>query len=129
MSIFLVTLFVASLLPILLAWIGAAWRVRQFGHLDNRHPRAQQARLEGVGARLQAAQSNAWEALIVYATTAVVAIGAGVELESLDVPALVFLTSRLLHPLAYALNWQWTRSLVFAIGMLACLTIMIGALW
>ena len=38
-------------------------------------------------------------------------------------------TSRLLHPLAYALNWQWTRSIVFAVGMLACLTIMIGALW
>ncbi|MBY5930742.1 MAPEG family protein [Halomonas sp. DP8Y7-3] len=129
MSIFLVTLFIASLLPILLAWIGAAWRVRQFGHLDNRHPRAQQAVMEGIGARLHAAQSNAWEALIVYLSTAVVAMGAGADLNSLDMPALVFLASRLLHPIAYALDWQWIRSGVFAIGMLACLVIMIGALW
>ena len=59
----LVTLFFLALFPVVLSAIGGYYRIKQFGHLDNHHPRAQQSRLEGPGARAIAAHKNAWEAL------------------------------------------------------------------
>ena len=123
MPLILHVLFVVSLLPILLAWIGALYRVRQCGRLDNHHPRAQQARLTGVGARVNAAQANAWESLAVFAAVCVIAIGSGLDLEGLDRAALLFLACRLLHPLLYAANLAWWRSTAYAVGMAACLYI------
>ncbi len=119
----LLVLFIVSLLPILLAWAGAFCRVRQFGELDNHHPRDQQARLTGVGARLQAAQANAWEALAVFAAVCVIAIGTGGSLAPLAPAAWAFLACRLLHPLLYAANLAWWRSGVYGLGMVACLVI------
>ncbi|UYG08679.1 MAPEG family protein [Halomonas sp. M4R1S46] len=123
MPLILQVLFVVSLLPILLAWIGALYRVRQLGRLDNHHPRAQQARLTGVGARVNAAQANAWESLAVFAAVCVIAVGSGLDLEGLDGAAWLFLACRLLHPLLYAANLAWWRSGVYAAGMAACLYI------
>lgn len=120
MPVILYVLFVVSLLPILLAWAGAAYRVRQLGTLDNHHPRAQQARLTGAGARVLAAEANAWESLGVFTATCVIALVAGVELASLTSVALLFLACRLLHPLLYVANLAWWRSGVYALGMLCC---------
>ena len=36
------------------------------GHYDNKNPRAQQAKLEGWGARAAAAHANGWEALPIF---------------------------------------------------------------
>ena len=63
--------------PFVLSSLGGYFRMRQFGTLDNKHPRAQQARLEGVGARVLAAQQNAWEALPVFSAAVLVAHAAG----------------------------------------------------
>ncbi|MGQ7248029.1 MAPEG family protein [Halomonas sp. V046] len=128
MPIILYTLFAVSVLPVLLAWVGAVYRVRQFAHLDNRHPREQQARLEGAGARIHAAQINAWEALAVYVSTCFIAFAAGTDMATLTAPALTFVGARLLHPVCYALNLHWLRSLVFAVGMGACLAIIAMAM-
>lgn len=119
----LLVLFVVSLLPILLAWIGALCRVRQFGHLDNHHPRDQQSELTGAGARLQAAQANAWESLAVFVAVCVIAVGAEADLASLAPAAWGFLACRLLHPLCYVANLAWWRSGIYALGMAACLAI------
>ncbi|ATJ81939.1 MAPEG family protein [Halomonas beimenensis] len=123
MPVLLLVLFLVSLLPILLAWVGAILRVRQFGHLDNHHPRAQQARLTGLGARVNAAQANAWESLAVFAAVCIIAVGAGTDPARLDAAAWLFLACRLVHPVVYAANLAWWRSGVYGLGMAACLYI------
>lgn len=123
MPVILYTLFLASLMPILLAWTGVFFRIRQFGHFDNNHPRAQQAALTGAGARVQAAQMNAWESLIIYTVVVVIAFAAGVDLHSLSKVAIAFIVLRVLHAIVYIANLAWIRSGVYALSMICCLYI------
>lgn len=44
-------LVIVALLPYVLSFTGGYFRLRQFGGVDNKHPRQQIAQLEGVGAR------------------------------------------------------------------------------
>ena len=127
MPIILVTLFIASLLPVLLAGVSHYFRLRQFGRVDNDHPRAQQAQLTGAGARVVAAQQNAWESLAVYTLVVFIAFAVGVDLHTLALPALLFILFRLLHALFYGLNRSTLRSLAFAGGMGCCIYIFIVA--
>ena len=123
MSTILYVLFAISFLPIFLAWVGVYFRIKQFRHFDNYHPRQQQAALEGAGARTQAAQANAWEALIVFTMVCFIAYASGLDLNRLDGVALLYLATRVLHPVLYIANLAWLRSGVFAVGMGCCLYI------
>ena len=59
-------LMVLCILPIVCGWVSGYYRHKQFGAVDNKHPRQQNAQLRDAGARAVAAQMNAWEALAVY---------------------------------------------------------------
>ena len=120
MPLILYTLFFISLIPIVLAWIGGVCRVKQFGRLDNHHPRQQQSDMTGFGARVQAAQANGWEALAIYTATVVIAYASGIDMYALDIPALLFLTLRLIYSVTYMANLAWVRSVVFVAGMGCC---------
>ncbi|MFP8875176.1 MAG: MAPEG family protein [Myxococcota bacterium] len=113
-------LFAGCLIPFLLSASSGYFRVQQFGSADNKNPRAQQAALEGKGARLVAAQKNAWEALAIF--TAAVAVnslhGHGEGWLS-GVLALVWLGARILHPIFYVYDLDKLRSLIFVVGF-AC---------
>jgi uncharacterized MAPEG superfamily protein len=110
-------LCVVALLPYLLSTLGGYFRMQQFGTLDNKHPRQQAARLEGIGARVQAAQQNAWEALPFFASAVVVAHLAGADPAASAGASLLFLATRVLHPILYAANLDILRSLVFLVGL------------
>jgi uncharacterized MAPEG superfamily protein len=121
-------LLIVALLPYVLAFTGAYFRMQQFGAIDNKAPRQQQAKMEGAGARAIAAQQNAWEALPFF--TAVVAVlhlanpeaaqgGAAANL------SLGFLASRIVHPIMYLANQDVLRSLTFGVGLFCA----IGLLW
>lgn len=127
MAIILYTLFIASILPIVLSAIGLYLRKRQFGSIDNDYPRQQQAQLTGLGLRATAAQQNAWEALSIYSAVVVIAYASGLELSSLDIPALIFISCRILHAVFYLLNLATLRSVIFAVAMLSCIYIVILA--
>lgn len=118
-------LFIVALLPMVLACVGGYLRSKQPEGFDNQHPRQQQAKLTGMAARVVAAQQNAWEALIFYTAACVLAYVSGVYLDTLAYPATLFLLSRLLHPVFYALNMDKLRSLVFMLGWFATLYILI----
>ena len=121
-------LVIVALLPYPLAFAGGYFKLRQFGSIDNKNPRQQTLRLEGIGARATAAQANAWEALGLF--TAVVAVlsvanpeaARGATAANLS---LGFLATRLLHPICYLANVDVVRSLVFLVG-LGCA---IGLVW
>ena len=113
-------LFVIAFIPYILALIGIRYRIKQFGDWDNDNPRAEYARLEGPGWRLWAAQQNAWEALGLFTVTTVVAHLAGADPEKSAVAALVFLGTRLLHPVLYVANLSTLRSIGVTIGLFSC---------
>jgi uncharacterized MAPEG superfamily protein len=113
-------LLIVALLPYVLSFAGGYFKMRQFGSVDNKHPRIQAAKLEGVGARALGAQENAWEALGFF--TAVLAVlhfanpdvARGSTAASLS---LGFLTTRVAHPILYLANLDLLRSIVFLLGL------------
>jgi uncharacterized MAPEG superfamily protein len=116
-------LFIASLFPIILAVSGGYLRYRQCGRFDNHHPRLQQAQLTGMAARVLAAQNNAWEALILYTAMCVLAYVSPVDSGEFSYAAVLFLLSRIAHPVFYLLDMASYRSLVFLVSWLSCVYI------
>jgi uncharacterized MAPEG superfamily protein len=111
--------FIIILIPLILTFVGAAFRMGQFGTIDNKHPRQQASQLEGAGARVYAAQQNAWEAVPVFGLAVVIAHMAGADPGASATTAMVFVATRVGHPLAYWANLDVVRSLIFLAGI-AC---------
>lgn len=120
MPIALIVLVGVAFVPYLLAAMGGYMKIKQLGYLDNHHPRQQSDELQGAAARTIAAQANAWEALGLYSATIVAVSLAGVPLEALSVPALIFGASRVAHPLLYITNVALLRSIVVVAGVASC---------
>ncbi|MFN8543792.1 MAG: MAPEG family protein [Candidatus Binatia bacterium] len=114
-------LVVVAFLPYACAWTGAYFRQRQFGAIDNRNPRQQQARLEGGGARIVAAQANAWEALPFFTAAVLVSHVAGADPTRAALLAKIFVASRILHPIFYVADLAVLRSIVFLVGFAAAI--------
>ncbi len=113
-------LLIVALLPYVLSTAGGYFKMRQFGTVDNKHPRVQAARLEGVGARALGAQNNAWEALGFFTAVLAVLHFANPEAARTSTAAnlsLVFLATRVLHPILYLANLDIARSSVFLVGL------------
>jgi len=113
-------LLIVALLPYVLSTAGGYFKMRQFGSVDNKHPRIQAAKLEGVGARANAAQQNAWEALGFFTAVLAVLHLANPEAARASTAAnlsLVFLATRVLHPILYIANLDIARSSVFLVGL------------
>ncbi len=127
MPIILYVLFILSVVPIVLAGVENVYRVRQFERFDNHNPRQQKALLEGVGARVRAAQANAWEALMIFSATCLIAYAGGVDLNTLSTVALIFLACRIAHALCYIADLAGLRSLAFGGAMLCSFYIVFQA--
>jgi uncharacterized MAPEG superfamily protein len=121
------SLLIASLFPIVTAWVCGYFRNKQFGVVDNKHPRDQYARLTGAGARAVAAQQNAWEALAIYAPAVLVTHFLGVTGENVTIACAVFIVARALYLVAYLANKDILRSLLFIIGLGASISLYIMA--
>ena len=113
-------LLIVALLPYVLSTAGGYFKMRQFGTIDNKQPRVQAAQLEGVGARALGAQNNAWEALGFFTAVLAVLHFANPEAARTSTAAnlsLVFLATRVLHPILYLANLDIARSSVFLVGL------------
>ena len=110
-------LVAAAALPYLWGGTSSFLRQKQFGALDNRNPRAQQAQLTGAGARANAAQANAWEALAVFAPAAVLVLTRAPTSSLAPTLALVWLVARVLHGVMYLADVDKARSGCFAIAL------------
>jgi len=120
-------ILIASLLPYV--WSGAAVKARvdQFGQLDNRHPRAQQARLEGWGARALGASANGFETFPLFAASVIVAHLCGASAGASATWSLVYVASRILHGALYVGNLDTLRSLAFGVGQACCVALFVLA--
>jgi uncharacterized MAPEG superfamily protein len=106
-------------MPILLAFIGGYFRGKDFGTADNKNPRAQAAQMVGTGARVYAAQANAWEASLLFTAAVLTSHLAGLPPETATPWALAFVVFRVLHAVFYITNIDMARSVAF-LGSLTC---------
>ncbi|AYF87278.1 MAPEG family protein [Pseudomonas sp. JS3066] len=126
MSIPFWCLFFAALL-IYLAKIPVAKAMREEGRgYDNHHPRAQQARLTGFGARAVAAHQNSIEMFPLFAAGVLMAHVTQTHGWFVDLLAIIFIVSRVLYLFLYWNDNASPRSLVWAVGLICCLLLMLS---
>ena len=115
-------LVIVTFIPMILSFIGGYFRNTELGSVDNKHPRQQAAQLTGTGARVYAAQANAWEALAMFTVAVMVAqmagVGGGAAAAS---AAMLFVAVRVLHLVFYIANQDILRSLSFVVGAGCCI--------
>lgn len=120
-------LLAAIFLPYVWAGVSVGYKQKQFGSVDNHHPRAQSAALEGAGARANAAQSNAWEALPMFLGAVMVAHFAEADPGASATAALLFVAARALHGVFYVMDLAPLRSLSFMVGAGSCVWLFVLA--
>ncbi|NUQ75947.1 MAG: MAPEG family protein [Polyangiaceae bacterium] len=99
----------------------ATAQAKQPEGLDNRNPRAQQAKLTGLGARAQAAHLNSFESFAPFAAAVVIAHLAGADATWSAILASVHVGARALYIGAYLGDIPTARSLIWMIGLLSTL--------
>ena len=122
MEILILCLFTAALLPYV-AKLPVAVAMSKQGGYDNEHPREQQSRLTGYGARALAAHQNAFEAAIIFAPAVLLAIATGHTGEFIQQLAIAHVIARIAYNLLYLANISTLRSVMWAIAILCSFTI------
>ena len=73
-----------------------------------------------MGARVVAAQQNAWEALAIFSAAVVIAHLAGADARLSGIAAGIFVATRVAHPILYIADFATARSGVFTVGLGCC---------
>jgi uncharacterized MAPEG superfamily protein len=95
---------------------------------DNRHPRAQQAKLTGLAARARGAHDNSFEAFAPFAAGVLACKLAGVDAQTLAVASLGFVGVRAIYLFAYLNDLALVRSAVWSLGFLITLALLVLAM-
>lgn len=98
------------------------------GGYDNKHPREQQARLEGWGKRAAAAHANGFEAFPGFAIAIVLATLARADPWWTNALSVTFVVARYVYPILYIANVDKLRSLVWGVGFAATLGLFVLSL-
>jgi uncharacterized MAPEG superfamily protein len=129
MTVPLVCVFAAFLLCMVSkAPVALAMSRRPEGY-NNRHPRDQQAALEGWGRRALAAHLNSFEAFPGFAAAVIVAHLAAADPVWSSWLAVVFVVSRVAYVALYLANANLWRSAVWTVGWGATILIFVLALF
>lgn len=126
MASILWALLAVALLPYL-ARIPVARAMNQLGGYDNHLPRAQQARLQGLGARANAAHYNSFEALQLFLAALLGCVVSGNYDSTMQALAWSYVGCRLLFILFYLLDWALARSIVWVMGVVAVVSMLVRA--
>lgn len=115
MEILILCLFTAALLPYV-AKLPVAVAMSKQGGYDNEHPREQQSRLTGYGARALAAHQNAFESLLIFAVAILCAIATHTTGDFIQQLAMTHIGARIAYHLLYLYNLSTLRSLVWFVA-------------
>jgi len=126
MSALLLALLVVAMLPYL-AKIPVAKAMHQLGGYDNHHPRAQQAKLEGVGQRATAAHYNSFEALQLFLAAILSCFIASNYDGLMQALAWGFVLCRVGYILLYLMDKALLRSIVWCFSVACVVTMMVRA--
>ncbi len=83
---------------------------------DNKHPREQQSKLTGFGARALAAHQNSFESLIVFGVALAVVMSTNNVYHVTETLAVMHVVSRVMYCIFYYINQDILRSLVWLVG-------------
>ncbi len=122
MTILIICLFIALLLP-LLAKGPVAYAMAKLGGYNNTHPRSQQSKLTGFGARALAAHQNAFESVILFAPAILLALITKNTDTVVIALAVIHIIARVLYNIFYLLKMSLLRSIVWAIATLCSFAI------
>lgn len=123
MTIVIVCLFIATLMPILAKAPLAIAMNKERGGYDNRNPRQQQKSLLGFGARAKAAHENCFEALIMFTPGALAVLVTNNAGQLAEYFAIAFVASRLAYLFAYYFNKHVLRSTFWGVGFISSLAL------
>ncbi|CEG58441.1 MAPEG family protein [Legionella fallonii] len=124
MTTLIICLLIAIILPYLVKLpVGHAMQKARGGY-DNKHPRLQQASLQGFGARAVAAHQNCFESLTVFSTAVLTALVTNHVSLAIQVLAVIYIVSRFTYVFLYLMNLAALRSTVWFIGTICCIAIM-----
>ncbi|MBM7071797.1 MAPEG family protein [Shewanella sp. 202IG2-18] len=116
MSTLLLCLFITLILPYL-AKAPVAYAMAKLDGYDNHHPRAQQARLTGFGARALAAHQNAFESLLVFAVAVLTVIATNNVNEAVVIMAIAHVVARVVYHILYLMDLSTSRSLSWFVAI------------
>jgi len=122
MTILITCLFISLLLP-LLAKGPVAYAMAKLGGYNNNHPREQQSKLTGIGARALAAHQNAFESIIFFAPAILLALITNNTNDTILTLAVVHIIARVFYNILYLLKFSMLRSIVWGIATLCSFAI------
>jgi uncharacterized MAPEG superfamily protein len=126
MTIAYVCILVSCLLPILCAALAKAkgfGKPRRAGGFDNNNPRDWLSKLQGWQARANAAQQNSFETLPIFIAGVLIAQQVHAPQVRIDSIAILFVSARLGYIAAYIADMAALRSVLWAIGLCACIAL------
>jgi uncharacterized MAPEG superfamily protein len=123
MTVLIWCLFIATILPFL-AKGPVAYAMKKLNGYDNNHPRDQQSKLTGFGARALAAHQNAFESLIIFAVAVLCTLVTNNITESIQILAIVHIGARVIYNILYLMDIAILRSAVWAVGIGCSFTIL-----
>lgn len=126
MAALLWALLVLAVLPYL-ARVPVAAAMQRLGGYDNHHPRLQQARLQDLGARANAAHYNSFEALQLYLAALLACVASGNTDALMGQLAWGYVCCRLAFIGFYLADKALLRSLVWIAGIALVLTMLVRA--
>lgn len=101
---------------------------KQEGGYNNNDPRAQQARLEGLGRRAMGAHQNAFEAFAPFAAGVLAALQRSPQRTAIVAICVAFVVVRTVYMIAYLADKATLRSGMWGLGMLAITALMVLAI-
>ncbi|MFT5542811.1 MAG: putative MAPEG superfamily protein [Glaciecola sp.] len=101
----------------LIAKVPMALMMNKIGGYDNRLPRLQQDKLEGLGARAKAAHDNCFEATTYFAPTVLAVLALNAVDHTTAYLCIAFVVCRLVYLVCYWTDLHVLRSAVWLIGM------------
>jgi len=116
MTTLLICLFIAMLLPYF-AKGPVAVAMAKLGGYDNSHPREQQSRLTGFGARAVAAHQNAFESLLIFGLSVLTVIATQNVTDTTALLAVIHVVARMAYQVLYLIDKGTLRSLSWFVAI------------
>jgi uncharacterized MAPEG superfamily protein len=120
-------LVLVAFLPYVWAPFAAVARQKQFGKIDNKLPRVQQAELDGIGARAVGAHQNAFEALAVFTAVVLIAHVSGADPVWSARLAIGYVAMRIVHGVTYLMDLDVLRSSSWIVGQIFAIAMLVLA--
>lgn len=115
----LILCLLISILQIYIAKAVVAYAmVREGKGYDNHHPRMQQSKLTGWGARAVAAHQNGFEAFPIFAIGILLNLVLDVDLSVVEILALSVVSLRFLYIFLYIADYSYARSTIWTLAFL-----------